>query len=349
MVSCRRECDNYGMKRDTGFLIGNLMQPEIRKLTFRNLLTEQDYPLLLELNLRSRQADHMPEPVTLEAIAQVLTNMDEPTQEQGVIFAALAGTPIGYSRLGWYSSRPATRLYFQISFMVPEERAFWPALIAENERRLGQFAAEHPPVPERYFQAWASDRQKDWMAVLESSGYQVVRRFNNMLYPLGQAPAMPLPAGLEIRPVLPMHMRKIWEAQKEMNAGLFENVAEDWLDEKYPAWLANPENNPRFWQVAWDGDQLAGMVLARLDEKEAKKQHGKHGHTEHIYVRPQYRGRGLASALIARSLQMLQEQGVSEAELGVDAENESAAFHLYERLGYKTFSVDTWFRKAMNI
>jgi ribosomal protein S18 acetylase RimI-like enzyme len=143
-------------------------------------------------------------------------------------------------------------------------------------------------------------------------------------------------------------MRMIWEAQREMNAGLFENVAEDWLDEKYPAWLANPANNPRFWQVAWEGEQLAGMVLARIDDQEFEKPGDRHGFTEHIYVRPGWRGRGLASALIARSLGVLKEQGVVEAELGVDAENESAAFRLYERIGYKTFSVDTWFRKPMD-
>ena len=44
---------------------------------------------------------------------------------------------------------------------------------------------------------------------------------------------------------------------------------------------------------------------------------------------------------------MLKAQGMEETELGVDAENESAAFRLYESLGYKTVSVDTWFRRAM--
>ena len=324
------------------------MSEQPHSLTFWNLRDARDYPLLLELNRSSRQADGDPAPITLEVIADVLTHMDGLTQEQGVILASVGDTPIGYSRLGWYSSRPQTRLYYQISFIIPEKRALWPALVAENERRLREVAAGHAPVSEQYFQAWASDHQKDWKAVLEQVGYLVVRRFNNMLYPLGAAPDKPMPAGLEIRPVLPEHMRSIWDAQKEMNAGLFENVAEDWLDEKYPTWLANPENNPRFWQVAWAGDQVAGMVLAHMDEKETEKQHGKHGYTEHIYVRPQWRGRGLASALIARSLQVLKEQGAIEAELGVDAENESAAFRLYERLGYKTFSVDTWYRKKMN-
>lgn len=64
-------------------------------------------------------------------------------------------------------------------------------------------------------------------------------------------------------------------------------------------------------------------------------------------MRPQWRGRGLASALIAHSLEVLKEKGVSEVELGVDAENESGAFRLYQRLGYTTFSVDTWYRKRL--
>lgn len=324
-------------------------------LSFWNLRDERDYPLLLELNRSSREADGAgysgadtsgPDSITLEAIAQTLANMDGLSAQQGVIIAAQAGEAIGYSRLGWYSSRPQTRLYYQISFLRAEKRFLWSALIAENERRLQEIASGHTPVTERYFQAWASDYQSEWKNVLEKMNYQVARRFNNMLYHLGEAPSQPLPAGLEIRPVLPEHMHQVWEAQREFNAGLFENVAEDWLEEKYPAWLANPENQPAFWQAAWDGDRLAGMMLARLDEAAAPHP-GKHGHTEHIYMRPQWRGRGLASALIAHSLQLLKAQGATEVELGVDAENESAAFRLYERLGYRTFSVDIWYRKRM--
>jgi hypothetical protein len=48
-----------------------------------------------------------------------------------------------------------------------------------------------------------------------------------------------------------------------------------------------------------------------------------------------------------RSLQVLKAQGMNEAELGVDAENEREAFELHQRLGYKTFGVDSWFRISM--
>ena len=321
-------------------------------LHFRTFENENDYPLLLEINLNSRQADNDYVMITLEDIAHAFAHMDGLTPTEGVVIASLANSPdmaVGYSRLGWYSSHPDNCLYYQVSFLRQEYRAshYWPLMVAQNENLLRQIAARHPAVPQRFFQAWASDNQVEWMSVLENAGYQAVRRFNNMLYQLNEVPHIPLPADFDIRSVEPQHMHCIWEAQREMNAGLFENVAEDWLEEKYPAWLEDASHTPHLWQVAWAGDQLAGMVLTRIDPQENEALQRKRGYTEHIYVRPPWRQRGLASALIARSLQVLQAQGMAEAELGVDAENESAAFKLYQSLGYQTFGVDTWFRKAM--
>ena len=323
-------------------------------LIFRGVEGEQDYPLLLAINLSSRQADGDPESITLQQIAEAFAPSDALDPARQILIACLAddpGTAVGYSRLGWYSSRADTRLYYLYSRLKGEYRGggLWECLVRQTEQRILEIARQHPPVAQCFFQGWASDNQRDWIKVLENTGYQVVRRFHNMLYLLGNAPEHPLPAGFEIRPVKPEHMRLVWEAQKEMNQGLFENVVEDWLEEKYPTWLADPSHTPQFWQVAWAGDQIAGMVLARIDDQENQQRQRKHGYTEHIYVRPAWRKRGLASALIARSLQVLKEQGILEAELGVDAENETAAFNLYQRLGYQTFSIDTWFRKPMNL
>ena len=167
------------------------------QLAFKNLRDESDYPLLLELNQSSREADHDHETITLDMIAQALSNMDGMTQQQGVIIASLGDKPVGYSRLGWYSSRPNTRLYYQISFLLPEyrTRGFWPQMIADNEHRLRQVTTKHAGVPECYFQAWASDRQNDWSAVLNVTGYHVVRRFNNMLSHWTNYPTTPFRPG----------------------------------------------------------------------------------------------------------------------------------------------------------
>ncbi|PKO16328.1 MAG: hypothetical protein CVU39_08160 [Chloroflexi bacterium HGW-Chloroflexi-10] len=324
----------------------------IGSLVFRGLHSEQDYPLIHEIFHSHCQADNHPEKFTLEDIARSYAPTAEFIPDQQVLIAFHADQPaeaVGYSRLGWYSSSADTRLYYQISRLKQEYRGqgFWQEIVRRNEQQLLTISAGHGLVTNRFYQAWAPDYEVDWMVILETSGYQVVRRFNNMLRQLGDVPDYPMPAGFEIRPVRPEHMRRIWEAQKEMNDGLFENVEGDWLEEKYPEWLEDSSHTPQFWQVAWDGEELVGMVHMRIDYEKNKEHNQKRGLTEHIYVRPGWRKRGLASALIVRGLQVLKEQGMQEAELGVDAENESSAYALYEHLGYKTFYVDTWYRKPM--
>jgi ribosomal protein S18 acetylase RimI-like enzyme len=156
-----------------------------------------------------------------------------------------------------------------------------------------------------------------------------------------------LPEGLEVRPVAADHLRKIWEAEAEVNRELFEVVAEQWADEKYAGWLADASHTPRLWQVAWDGDQVAGMVLPRVDEADPGREK-KRGYTEHVFVRRPWRGRGLAKALLVRSLRVLRDEGMDEAELGVDSENDSGAHGFYERMGYVTERTDIWFRKPLD-
>lgn len=179
-----------------------------------------------------------------------------------------------------------------------------------------------------------------------------MRHFRNMVRPLDAVPELELgrlPEELEVRPVQPDHMRQIWDAEAEVNQELFEYVAELWTEEKYPAWLSDTSHTTHLWQVAWDGDQVAGMVLPRIDEEANRGRARKRGHTEHIFVRRPWRGRGLAKALLVRSLRLLKEQGMDEAELGVDSENDNGAFGFYQRLGYVAERTDIWLRKPLDV
>ena len=200
------------------------------RLIFRGVEGENDYPLLLAIIRSSRQADKTPMETTPEDIVQSYAPTAEFNPAREAIIAFLAGSheAIGSSRLGWYSSNPDTRLYYQISYLMQAYRGqgLWQAIVRQNEQRLSEIAGKHPTAAQRFYQAWASDNQTDWISVLESSGYSAVRRFNNMLYQLNEIPQYSAPAGLTIRQAEPEHMHRIWEAQKEMNAGLFENVAE---------------------------------------------------------------------------------------------------------------------------
>jgi ribosomal protein S18 acetylase RimI-like enzyme len=256
---------------------------------------------------------------------------------------------IGFSRTRWYTGLAGARLYVQSSFLLPQGRAlgFWPAIVARNDERLRQIAATQPGIAERYYQGWATSKQAEWIAALNSQGYREVRHFNNMLHSLQDIREHPLPAGFEVRPVRPEHMRPIWEAQRQVQAELFEYFAEMWADERYEAWASDPSHSPQLWQVAWEGDQVAGMILNRIDAAENQALNRQRGYTEHIFIGKPWRKRGLAKALLSHSLHLLEAQGMREVELGVDAENASGAYAFYKDMGYQTYSVDIWLRKPM--
>jgi ribosomal protein S18 acetylase RimI-like enzyme len=88
------------------------------------------------------------------------------------------------------------------------------------------------------------------------------------------------------------------------------------------------------WQVAWDGDRVVGGVLGFIDADENAALNRNRGYTEGIFTIRDWRGRGVASALIARNLQLLKARGLTEAALSVDTENPTGALGLYERHGF---------------
>jgi ribosomal protein S18 acetylase RimI-like enzyme len=52
-------------------------------------------------------------------------------------------------------------------------------------------------------------------------------------------------------------------------------------------------------------------------------------------VKRPWRGRGLASALLAASFNVFQEAGMTHSMLAVDSENPTGALRLYQKMGYE--------------
>ncbi len=111
----------------------------------------------------------------------------------------------------------------------------------------------------------------------------------------------------------------------------------------------NPDYDPSLLRVAWQGDQVAGMVLSFIDKDQNEMYGRKRGYTENICVRRPWRRQGLAKALIASSLFALKERGMIEAGLGVDAENISGALNLYELMGFRVVKKNIIYRKPLNV
>ena len=143
----------------------------------------------------------------------------------------------------------------------------------------------------------------------------------------------PLPAGLEIRPVVPEHHLAIWKADEEAFKDHWDHAEP--VDGDFERFFNDPNIDTSLWQVAWDGDQVAGLVLNSILPHENALTGEQAGWLDSVATRRPWRGRGVAAALIARSLAVLRDRGMEIALLGVDAENPTGALGLYESFGFR--------------
>ncbi len=321
--------------------------PDIPGLTFRGFRGEADYPHMLAVIEAAKVADRIERSQTVEDIARNYSHLNNCDPSRDMIFAEAAGAVVGYGRCEWNVDKHGQRLYLRLGFLKPEWRrgGVGRAMLRGLQARLRQIAADHPAGP-RFFEAFAGDTEAGAEALLRSEGYQPVRHFYDMVRPLSEpVNVTPLPDGIEIRPAGPEHYRAVWQADVEAFRDHWGYVAPTETDHQH--WLASPEFQPHLWQIGWDSDQVTGMVLNFVNEAENREYNRRRGYTEGISVRRPWRQRGLARALLTRSLQMFKEMGMAEAALGADTENVTGALRLYESVGFRPAKRNTLYRKPM--
>jgi ribosomal protein S18 acetylase RimI-like enzyme len=164
---------------------------------------------------------------------------------------------------------------------------------------------------------------------------------------LDDIPDCALPAGIEVRPVEREQSRRIWEAETEAFAGHWGAGADNGSEERWQEFLADPFTDLPLWQVARDGDQIVGMVRPFINDDENAHFGVRRGWCENISTRAPWRGRGVASALISRALRALRDRSMTQAALGVDAQNETGALHLYTRMGFREAARETEWRRPL--
>lgn len=322
--------------------------PTINGLRFRKFAGDSDFPIMVSIVEAASKADGDDFAVTLESIKhdyQHLTNSD-PFKD--MIFAEIDGIPIAYSRVQWWQEEvPNDRIYLHFVKIIPEWRnqGIEEAMIGWCENHLRTIAQDHPQDSRRFFQTDNTDVNKKFTELLDKLGYKPERYFIEMSRPLENIPEAKLPASIEVRPVKNHDVRRIWDASVEA-------FRDHWgfsmpKEEDYISYKGSKYFQPDLWQVAWKGDEVIGSVLNYIDEDYNQKFNCKRGWTEEITTHREWRRRGIARALIVRSMHKHKARGMTEVALGVDTNNPSGALKLYQSLGYKKEKTSIVFRKPL--
>jgi mycothiol synthase len=323
--------------------------PTIPGLVARAFDPARDYDALAELIGIANVADGIDELLSPEGLRVEYEHQAEFDPRRDVLVAELDGRLVGATETS-VRTRDGIAVHELFGWVHPDvrRRGLGRALLHWAERRAGEVARVDGRTGERVTTAWPDATQAGAIALYESEGYRVVRYGFMMVRDLTEPiPDRPMPDGLEVRPVVAADHRRIWDADTEAFRDHWDRAERTEAD--FVRWFAIPECDPSTWQVAWDGDEVAGSVMPFVDRDENVRLGLSRGWFEHISVRRPWRRRGLASALIVRALRALRERELDEAALGVDAENPTGALQLYEELGFRRSRTGINFRKPIAV
>jgi len=321
--------------------------PSIPGLSFRYFKGKADYPCILDIVNTCTKADGEDSVFTLESVAYNYDHLERCDPFTDMIFAEVDGNAVGYGRVTWFQDNQGRYGYNPFGWIKPawRRKGIGTAILKHNENRLAQIASQHPDGAEKYFQSYYNDLEIGTAALLKVNGYREVRWAYRMNRPTSDPlPEAQLPAHLEVRPSIKEHFRPVWNALQDAFSESWGFVAG--TEETYNRWIKDPDFNPNLWKVAWDGNEVAGMVLnfTTADDASAGL---KRGWTDPICVRKPWRRLGVARSLLVQSIQMFRELGYKETALGVDTQNPNQALRLYESVGYKMTRKTTVLQKPL--
>jgi len=231
-------------------------------------------------------------------------------------------TLVGYAFL----EEDSEEKLFSCGCVLPSARGagVGAALVEALEARAAELRTQSGAA--KRLQSMIPTRCEGAVSLLEARGFAPVRYFKRMGIRLDAAPvATPPPAGLSIVP-----FRKDRDEQALYDAYL-EAFADHWdfAAPPFEKWVEKtrlPSFDARWWLLARDAEgAVAGFALGRMREDLL--------FLEQVGVRRPYRGRGLALALLHRAFVESYGAGQPCVSLGVDADNPTGAYRLYEKAG----------------
>jgi mycothiol synthase len=203
------------------------------------------------------------------------------------------------------------------------------------DRARQVLAATGKDVPGR-IAAFASEQATATIALLQAAGLAPIRVYSELRRPLGEdLPERVPPSGVRIAP---------WSDERDEDVRLAHNeaFASHWGSEPQTgeSWRSGRSQFAPDWSlVALDeeSDEVAGYLLSGRYEQDWEIAGHSSGYVELLGVRPGWRRRGVAPALLAAVMARLRADGIEYAEIGVDTENLSGALGLYTSLGFAPF------------
>ena len=323
------------------------------ELVFRSWRGEPDAVEMARVSNAANQAEGVDQHNDAQELVNFFSHPGEHFDSaRDVVMVEHDGTVVGYGWHNWVDTTDSVREGRLGGYVHPEwtHRGIGRQLLGWLEARARSSVNEHPTDLPKFYGSWADEKRVGKQALLKREGYTGLRWFYDMRRDGLDGVEVPeMPEGLEIRPMGTERasLRRLFDADAEAFQDHWGGFPYD--DSTFEEWLSDPNFDPSLYVVAWDRGEIAGAVINAIPRAENEALGRRRGWLESVFVRRPWRRRGLAQALVARSLVVLRERGMDHAMLGVDADNPTGAVGVYERAGFVVAKRSTAYRKPMEV
>ena len=228
---------------------------------------------------------------------------------------------VGYGEAFWDPASPGPMYVGGAVRPSHRTRGIGTAILERNRelvRERGAPGLRHPGV-------YVGDLTA--RAFLEANGFAHVRNFYTMALALPSDRPAVLPEGIEIRPFRTgIDEHTLYENHEATFADHWGFVPESYAT-FVGEWYGSSDWVPELAYLAWAGDEVVGHAAAL--------EFATRGYIGSLGVLREWRGRGIAQALLHRTFADLAARRHPEVTLGVDASSPTGAVALYEKLGMR--------------
>jgi len=297
--------------------------------------TQEDLPAVIELARTSWNAD--------------AGDDDDPTEWLTTLFRVTPLEQNGWVvedeeqrvvAVGVVRTRHPTRIR-SFNTVLPEARGrgIGSELLGRLEERARELAGDGPEGEEVLLSIECASTNTGARRLFESRGFEHVRYFWKMGIDLDEEPPdAEWPEGIRLETARRGQERAVFDASEDAFQDHWDHQPHEY--EEWREWMVETETyDPANWLLARDGEEIAGVSLLFIDPDV--------GWVGVLGVRPPWRRRGIAKALLHASFRQIREAGRRRAALGVDAANPTGATQLYESVGMRVVSEAAAYRKIV--
>jgi mycothiol synthase len=292
-----------------------------------------DLEAVHQLQRRAERHDGIPVVTPVEEFHELLEepHFDLDTDSRVV---EVAGELAAWGRIWHQPSGVREERAYLIGAVDPSHRGrgIGTALLGWQMARAREALLRAGSALPRFIRIQVNDFQHSAIRLFERHGLTPVRYNDELLRGLGSIPPVAPIDGIAIVAWDPARSE---EARSVQNAAFADHWG--WTPRGRQHWeheLAAFGSRLDLSFFALDGDRIVGLTRNGHFPGDEAVTGRRDGWIMLLSVLRSHRKRGIASALIAASLGAFQEAGFTHAALGVDSENPTGAYQLYERLGF---------------